>query len=138
MSESINSTQEYVFGCSVGEALSIQQIAHILAPVRREGLDLQFGLRLYRVFLEAGLPAPQIHCESFIGAGPDWPWYDVMAGRVGSVLPRLLKYGLVTSEEVEISTLAQRLRVAAEAGACVIMAPDLFSAWTRTLPAQAL
>ncbi len=96
----------------------------IKEPFRREGLDLQFGLRLYHVFLEAGLPAPQIHCESFIFAGPDWPWYDAMAWRVGSVLPKLLKYGLVTAEEVEISTLAQRLRDAA------VAVP--VSSWRRT------
>ncbi len=108
----------------------------IKEPFRREGLDIQFGLRLYRVFLDAGLPVPQIRCESFLGSGPDWPWYDVIAGRVGSVLPMLLKYGLVTAEEVEISTLAQRLHDAAVAGASVVMAPDLVSAWTRTLSAR--
>ena len=125
-------------GSSIPPVPLFEQVGDwIKEPFRREGLDPQFGLRLYHVFLEAGLPAPQIHCESFIGAGPDWPWYDVMAGRVGSVLPRLLKYGLVTAEEVEISTLAQRLRDAVVANASVVMAPDLVSAWTRTLSAQA-
>jgi hypothetical protein len=108
----------------------------IKEPLRREGLDLQFGLRLYRVFLDPDLPPPQLHCQSFLGTGPDWPWYDVLAGRVGSVLPLLLKYGLFTEEEVEISTLAQRLREAAGADASVVMAPDLVSAWTRTLHAE--
>ncbi len=124
-------------GTSVPPVPLFEQVGEwIKEPFRREGLDLQFGMRLYRVFLDAGLPAPQIHCESFLGAGPDWPWYDVMAGRVGSVLPLLLKYGLVTAEEVEISTLAQRLRDTAVAGASVVMAPDLVSAWTRTLHAE--
>jgi SAM-dependent methyltransferase len=126
-------------GTSIPPVPLFEQVGDwIKEPFRRAGLDLQFGLRLYRVFLEAGLPAPQIHCESFLGAGLDWPWYDVIAGRVGSVLPMLLKYGLVTAEEVEISTLAQRLRDAVVAGASVVMAPDLVSAWTRTLSAQAL
>jgi SAM-dependent methyltransferase len=125
-------------GTSIPPVPLFEQVGDwIKEPFRREGLDLQFGLRLYHVFLEAGLPAPQIHCESFISTGPDWPWYEVIAGRVGSVLPKLLKYGLVTAEEVEISTLAQRLRDAAGAGASVVMAPDLVSAWTRTLPARA-
>jgi SAM-dependent methyltransferase len=124
-------------GTSVPPVSLFEQVGDwIKEPFRREGLDLQFGLRLYRVFLEVGLPAPQIHCESFLGAGPDWPWYDVIAGRVGSVLPKLLKYGLVTAEEVEISTLAQRLCDAAVAGASVVMAPDLISAWTRTQSAR--
>jgi SAM-dependent methyltransferase len=125
-------------GTSVPPVPLFEQVGDwIKEPLRRERLDLQFGLRLYRVFLDAGLPPPQLHYQSFLGAGPDWPWYDVMAGRVGSVLPLLLKYGLVTAEEVEISTLAQRLRDAVVAGASVVMAPDLVSAWTRTLSARA-
>jgi SAM-dependent methyltransferase len=124
-------------GTSVPPLPLFEQVGEwIKEPFRREGLDLQFGLRLYRLFLDAGLPPPQLHCESFIGNGPDWPWYDVIAGRVGSVLPLLLKYGLITAEEVEISTLAQRLCEAAGVDASVVMAPDLISAWTRTLPAE--
>jgi SAM-dependent methyltransferase len=123
-------------GTSVPPVPLFEQVGEwIKEPLRRERLDLQFGLRLYGLFLDAGLPPPQLHCQSFLGSGPDWPWYDVMAGRVGSVLPLLLKYGLVTAEEVEISTLAQRLRDAASAN--VVMAPDLVSAWTRTLSARA-
>lgn len=73
--------------------------------------------------------------QELLCAQPDWPCYDVLAGRVGSVLPLLLEYGLVTAEEVDIGTLAQRLREAAGADASVVMAPDLISAWTRTLHA---
>jgi SAM-dependent methyltransferase len=121
-------------GTSVPPLPLFEQVGEwIKESLRREGLDLQFGLSLYRLFLDAGLPPPQIHCQSFLGTGPEWPWYDVLAGRVGSVLPLLLKYGLVTAEEVEISTLAHRLRKAAAANPGVVMAPDLVSAWTRTL-----
>ena len=123
-------------GTSVPPLALFEQVGEwIKESLRREGLDLQFGLSLYRLFLDAGLPPPQIHCQSFLGTGPDWPWYDVLAGRVGSVLPLLLKYGLVSAEEVEISTLAQRLRKAAAANPGVVLAPDLVSAWTRTLHA---
>jgi len=123
-------------GTSVPPLALFEQVGEwIKESLRREGLDLQFGLSLYRLFLDAGLPPPQIHCQSFLGTEPDWPWYDVLAGRVGSVLPLLLKYGLVSAEEVEISTLAQRLRKAAAANPGVVLAPDLVSAWTRTLHA---
>jgi len=39
MSESDSSTQVYVFGHSVEEAQSIQQLAQILAPVTRQFLE---------------------------------------------------------------------------------------------------
>ena len=94
------------------------------------GLDVQMGLRLYQVFLHAGLPAPHIHCDAFVGAGPDWPWYDIIAGRVHSLLPLILKQGIATAEEVEIDTLAQRLRDAVMSQHSAVMALDLVSAWT--------
>ena len=40
--------------------------------LHRAGVDSRFGLQLYRVFLNAGLSAPQLHCDAFVGAGPDW------------------------------------------------------------------
>jgi SAM-dependent methyltransferase len=124
-------------GTSVPPIPLFEQVGDwIKEPLRSEGLDLQFGLKLYRLFLDAGLPTPHLHGQSFLGTGPDWPWYDVLVGRVGSVLPLLLKYGLVTAEEVDISTLAHRLRESAAANPGVVMAPDLISAWTRTLSTE--
>jgi 2-polyprenyl-3-methyl-5-hydroxy-6-metoxy-1,4-benzoquinol methylase len=97
----------------------------------RAGLDNQMGLRLYRVFIDAGLPAPQIYCETCVGAGPDWPQYDVIAGRVRSLLPVILKHGIATEEEIEIDTLSQRLRDAVVSQRSIAMAPNLVSAWTH-------
>lgn len=46
-------------GSSVPPVPLFEQVGDwIKEPFRREGLDIQFGLRLYHVFLEAGLPAP--------------------------------------------------------------------------------
>lgn len=98
---------------------------------RRSGIDAQMGLRLYHVFLEAGLPAPQIACESFIGGGTDWPWYELIAGRVRSLLPALLQHRIATQEEISIETLAPRLRDALVSQRGVGMAPDLVAAWTQ-------
>src|SRR5438309_2361164 len=48
-------------GTSIPPVPLFEQVGDwIKEPFRREGLDIQFGLRLYRVFLGAGLPAPQI------------------------------------------------------------------------------
>jgi SAM-dependent methyltransferase len=98
---------------------------------RRNGIDIQMGLRLYHVFQEAGLPVPQIACTSFIGGGSDWPWYELIVGRVRSLLPLLLEYRIATQEEIAIETLALRLRDALVSQQSVGMAPDLVAAWTR-------
>src|SRR5438034_5884573 len=59
MSESNCSTQTYVFGRSVGEAQSIQQLAQILAPVTRQFLE-QAGLCAGMKVLEVGSGAGDV------------------------------------------------------------------------------
>ena len=59
MSENNSSTQAYVFGHSVGEAQSIQQLAQILAPVTRQFLE-QAGLCAGMKVLEVGSGAGDV------------------------------------------------------------------------------
>lgn len=119
-------------GTSVPETPLFGQVGDwVKEAFRQSGIDVQMGLRLYQVFLEAGLPAPEIACESFLGGGPAWPWRDIIVGRVRSVLPVLLQNGIATAEEIGITTLAQRLRDAMVSQRSVGMAPDLVAAWTR-------
>ncbi|MBV9227770.1 MAG: class I SAM-dependent methyltransferase [Chloroflexi bacterium] len=119
-------------GTSVPRVPLFEQVGDwVKEAFHQSRIDFQMGLRLYHVFLEAGLPEPQIACESFLGGGPDWPWYDVMAGRVRSLLPVLLQHGIATAEEVDINTLAQRLRDTMVNQRSVGKAPDLVAAWTH-------
>ena len=99
--------------------------------LRSAGVDSRFGLQLYRVFQDAGLPAPQLHCDAFVGAGPDWGWYDVIAESVRSLLPVITKYGIATAEEIGIDTLAERCREAMVREQSVAIGPSYISAWTR-------
>jgi ubiquinone/menaquinone biosynthesis C-methylase UbiE len=103
-----------------------------LEAFRQAGVPLRMGLDLYRVFLDAGLPAPQMSCEGVIGAGPDWPGYDYYAETLRSLLPRILKLGIATEKEVAIETLAERLRTEATSQRSVLRGHDLISAWART------
>jgi hypothetical protein len=50
---------------------------------------------------------------------------------VRSMLPLIVKLGIATEEEVEIDTLARRLRAETVAADGVVKAPDLLSAWAR-------
>lgn len=99
--------------------------------LRRAGVESRFGLHLHRVYLEAGLPAPELHCDAFAGAGPEWGWYDVIAESVRTLLPVIVAQGIATADEIAIDTLAQRCREAAVGQRSVVMAPDYISAWTR-------
>lgn len=104
---------------------------------QRLGVDTQFGLRLHQVFLDAGLPAPRLRCDTFVGAGPDWGWYAAILDAIRSALPVVVSAGIATAEEVELKTLAERLRDAIVSQRSATRGIDLVSAWTRTAPAQA-
>jgi SAM-dependent methyltransferase len=82
----------------------------ILETYRRAGMDLYMGLRLRSIFAEAGLPAPVMHLDAAAGGGPDWPGYEYMARLIRTILPLIAKLGVATEDDVEIDTLADRLR----------------------------
>jgi SAM-dependent methyltransferase len=89
----------------------LQQIwAWILETYGRTGMDLYMGLRLRSVFAEAGLPPPAMHLDAAAGGGPDWPGYEYMARLIRTILPLITQLGVATEAEVEIDTLADRLR----------------------------
>jgi SAM-dependent methyltransferase len=101
------------------------------SAMEHAGLDPQMGMGLYRAFLEAGMPEPQVVCASFIGGGADWPWYTMIAERVRGLLPILTRDAITTAEEVEIDTLAERCRDEIVALRAVVMATDFISCWTH-------
>jgi SAM-dependent methyltransferase len=96
--------------------------------------DLQMGLHLYQTYLDAGLPAPQLRLEAPIGGGMDWPGYAYIAETVRSLLPMLEQMGMVTPEEVDVETLADRLRAEVVHQRGVEMLPIVIGAWTHYKP----
>jgi SAM-dependent methyltransferase len=112
-------------------ALIQQVFTWMVEAFSRAGLPVRMGLDLYPVLLDAGLPAPHMRGEATIIAGPDWVGYDWGAETIRTVLPLILKFGLATAEEVDIDTLAERMRDEALRGRLVVRGPDSISAWTR-------
>ncbi len=97
----------------------------------RAGVPARMGLDMYSAFLDAGLPPPQLGCETLIGAEADWPGYSVGAEAVRSLLPLILKFGIATAEEVAVETLEERLRAEAVSQRAVVLGPGMVTAWTR-------
>ncbi len=87
-----------------------QVVRWTMPPPGVPGPDAFMGLRLFKVFLEAGLPAPQLRRDAPVGGGPGWPGYAYVAGTVRSLLPFLERFGGVRPEEVDLDTLEERLR----------------------------
>lgn len=68
------------------------------------------GVQLFHLMQEAGLPPPECRAEGVMEGGPHSVVYEWIAETVRSLLPRLESLGLTTAAEVNIDTLAQRLR----------------------------
>jgi SAM-dependent methyltransferase len=101
----------------------------VIEVFRRNRLEM--GLQLYGLFLEAGLPAPQMALLAPVGGGPMWPGYENLAHVIRSLLPILLTQGIAREEEIAIETLQERLREEMISSGSAAIALGLMSAWTR-------
>lgn len=99
--------------------------------VRGAGLDPATGYNLRKTFLDAGLPEPEMNICSPVGGGPDFLGYDYGAESLRSMLPLILKLGIATEEEIEIDTLAERLRAETVDLGGIVKTPELVGAWAR-------
>jgi ubiquinone/menaquinone biosynthesis C-methylase UbiE len=95
------------------------------------GTETQMGLKLYPAFVAAGLPAPTMRLDAAVGGGPVQTMYVVIAEVIRSLLPLIEKLGLATAAEVDVDTLADRIRDEVVAGGGVIVSPTLVGAWAR-------
>jgi hypothetical protein len=59
------------------------------------------------------------------------PAYELVAEVIQSLLPVMEKLKIATAAEVEISTLAQRMREEVVALKGVVLSPGLIGAWSR-------
>ena len=106
----------------------------ILTAFARAGCEIDMGGKLFAIFLAADLPVPQMIATARLEGGPHSPVYDYLAGVLHSLLPVLEHAGIATAADVEIVTMANRLREEAVAQRACIMLPPLIGAWAQ-LPA---
>lgn len=103
----------------------------IVEAFTRAGVETSMGSRLYSVFQQAGLPAPEMISGGRVEGGPQSQIFEWLAQTVRSLLPMIEKSGVATKEEVGIDTLADRLRAETIARGAVAHAPIFVGAWTR-------
>jgi len=97
------------------------------APVPEQ----RMGPKLFGAFVEAGLPAPSLRVDTPAGGGPQWPGYELVAATVRSLLPMMEALGAVSADEVDIETLADRLRDEVVAAHGVQVLAPVYGAWCR-------
>lgn len=97
----------------------------------RARIDDRIAFKLGQIFQQAGLPAPQMLAMQRVERGSDSPIYDWIAQVTRAVLPLMQQVGVATAEEVQVDTLAERMRREAVEKDCTLMTPPLIGAWTR-------
>jgi ubiquinone/menaquinone biosynthesis C-methylase UbiE len=95
------------------------------------GFDSAMGGKLFASFRAAGFAAPQAIAATRIEGGPESPGYRLMAENVRTMLPMLVRHGVVTAAEVGVASLAERLRREAVEGGRCLMFPLLIGTWAR-------
>lgn len=106
-------------------------IERIRQTATRAGIDIRTGLKLGRIFQEAGLPTPQMILGARVESGPDSLIYTQLEQVTRSLLPHMQRTGVATAEEVGIETLAARIREEAVARNATLVATSLIGAWTQ-------
>ena len=107
-----------------------QCLAWIIETFGRAGAEVDMGSKLFATFLSAGLP-PQMILAGRVEGGPDSPIYGWLAGVLRSLLPMAERLNVATAVEVQIETIAERMRnEAVQENACIMAAPFI-GAWTQ-------
>ncbi|MGB8537479.1 MAG: class I SAM-dependent methyltransferase [Acidobacteriaceae bacterium] len=104
-------------------------ITCIVETLRRSGAHVDLGPRLHRVFLAAGLPLPNMRFEMVVDPRQDSPLYDYIADTVAQLLPKAIEYGIPGADELDVSSIAGRLRTEMNAVGYAMMSSPLVSAW---------
>lgn len=97
----------------------------------RAGIGQRTGLKLGRIFQEAGLLAPRMIQGARVESGPDSLIYTQVEQITRALLPLMERTGVATAAEVGLETLAARIREEALAKNAVLLPPPLIGAWVR-------
>jgi ubiquinone/menaquinone biosynthesis C-methylase UbiE len=107
-------------------------VAWIRKSFQIAGTDSDMASKLYRTFISAGLPAPSMRMQTFIGGGAACSdFLQAVADLIGSLVPTMERQGIATAAEVEVATLADRLRLEVMTNGSVVVGRSEVCAFTR-------
>jgi hypothetical protein len=88
--------------------------------------------KLYDIFVRAGLGAPEMRMHTFIG-GPaaSERFLDAIADLIATLVPALERLGIATAAEIDITTLADRMKREVAAKNCLIIGRSEIGVWAR-------
>ena len=98
---------------------------------RRSGANVGMGLDLYGTFVDAGLPEPTLQYSAPVGGPATWAGYQFIADGFRSLIPLMQAYEIATAEEIDVETLAERLRAEVVASKRPLILPPHVTAWAQ-------
>jgi ubiquinone/menaquinone biosynthesis C-methylase UbiE len=120
---------------SLPPSLLLNQIwSWLTATTQRAGLETNMGLRLREVFLACGFSSPTLLLTARVEYGPESVVYEYVAETVRSLLPVIIKFGIANEAEIDIDTLAERLRAECLAQDGVLLPSMLVGGYAKLNP----
>ncbi|UCC48444.1 MAG: hypothetical protein JSV41_13445, partial [Gemmatimonadota bacterium] len=101
----------------------------IRETIRAAGAHPDMGLRLRRLFVDAGLPAPELWLQAVVEGGPDAAIYRYITESLRSMLPLAERFGIASLSMEEIDELERQLREEVTASGGVLTSPLVVGAW---------
>jgi hypothetical protein len=98
---------------------------------RRSGADPRMGIKLYKTFVAAGLPAPTTRLEAVIGGGvnsSDQVHFEMDVA--WTLKAEMVRLG-VTASDFDFETLAERVLAEVVANESVVIGRSEIGAWSR-------
>jgi ubiquinone/menaquinone biosynthesis C-methylase UbiE len=104
----------------------------VIETLRSHRTETRMGTKLHSTFVAAGLPAPSMRLEALVGGGTNsTDCLHLVADLVGTLLPEMERLGIAKPADVELETLAERMREEAISNSSVIFGHWQVAAWSR-------
>lgn len=104
-------------------------VSLIQETLQRSGANTEMGLALYRIFQDAGLPAPTMCMEIPLGNDPDFTGW--VCDTLCSLRPRIQQLNLSCERLGDLDTLTERLQSEIAKSNTVVTWQALVGAWSR-------
>jgi ubiquinone/menaquinone biosynthesis C-methylase UbiE len=106
--------------------------------LRGSGARPELGLEMHSLFLDSGLPAPLMRFDAVVSGEAESPVYELLAEAVRSLEPTLLKLNIASPADIQIDSLADRIRKEVVVRRAVVVSYGLVGAWARKPAAHEL
>jgi len=99
--------------------------------LRRSGTRIDMGMRLYATYRDAGFVNTATDVSHLSGCGMNREMAEYFADTIRSLLPKMIEYGIVTNEAMQIDTMADRIEAGGRATDPQWVGSRYISAWAR-------